>query len=155
MYFSSPKGARLLSEIEHPPSRKDSSNVASNSTRTERLDSLLTFKLKNKQRSRYNSSTLVLKAQEYVTSTINRRNILGKVVLVLVTLLFFINFHFILFLQIKENLKLSQVKYQDENANHNESSSSYVDTNSSVQNENETNYSFEYENLECSADLGT
>ncbi len=76
--------------------------------------------------------------------------------LVLVTLLFFINIHFILFLHIKENINLSQVKYQDdENANNGSSSSSYVDTNSSVHNENETNYSFEYENLECSADLGT
>jgi len=97
------------------------------------------------------SSSLVLRTQSIFKRRMNKKKLLGQAFIALIAFLFFLNSHFLIFLQIKKNLNLSQIK-ATEDTYHNETASSFSE---SI--ENKSNFSNEniYDHVECAPELGT
>jgi hypothetical protein len=131
--------------------------LTSKSTRNERIDSVISFKSKNPinntdsiNRNTLDSSlfhSLVFRVKHVTQKRINNNKWLGKIMACLVSLLFFVNIHFIIFLEIKEDFKMNKEKNFIENYSLNELNTTMNDIDDTPRHL--------YDRFECSAELGS
>ncbi len=149
------QGTRILWDIEKPTEAKTSTQIVSFSSKNGHKDSILPLMTTRHENAttQTTSSLLVLRTQSIFKRRMNKKKLLGQAFTILIAFLFFLNSHFLIFLQIKENLNLSQVK-ATEDSYHNETASP---SSFSPSIENKSNFSNEniYDHVECAPELGT
>jgi hypothetical protein len=145
------QGTRILWDIEKPTETKTSTQIMSFSSKNDQIDSILPLMTKRheNENAHVGSSSFVLRTQTFFKCKMNKKKLLSKVFMVLVTFLFFLNSHFLIFLQIKESFNISEIKINEDTYHNDSSSSVSIETKSNFSNEKI------YDHFECAPELGT